>query len=466
MSKTENAVAERPNKVTVTDVGPCAKKLKIEVPAETVAEQLGTSLDTLLVEAELPGFRKGRAPKRLVERKFGTSIRKEAKGAIVAQAYSKAIEEHKLRVIGEPASESLEKVELEDGKGLSFEVEVEVLPTFELPKLEGISVNRPQINVTDEMVNAEVDRLLLNEGELMSKEKPEAGDYLTGHAVMKDDKGETTFLDINDAVVQIPTKDKNGKGMILGVMVDDFASQIGHPTVGQTATVKTNGPENHENEAIRGKKLVVTFTVSRVDQIVPAKIETMVERFGMNSADDLRTAIRQRIDQRVLVDQQSALRQQASKYLLDNTTMELPKRLTANQATRHLERTRMELMYRGVDAQQIEENLANLRASAGAQAVGELKLFFILDKAAEQLNVNVSENEINGRIAQIAFSRGERPERLRQEIIARNQVGTIFNQVREHKTMDAILAKATVTDMPLDEYNKLTKQNNEKAGKK
>ncbi|MGE4198840.1 MAG: trigger factor family protein, partial [Phycisphaerales bacterium] len=69
------AVAEktdRPNKVNVTDVGPCLKKISIEIPAETVKEQLGTSLDTLLVEAELPGFRKGRAPKRLIEKRFGT----------------------------------------------------------------------------------------------------------------------------------------------------------------------------------------------------------------------------------------------------------------------------------------------------------------------------------------------------------------------------------------------------------
>lgn len=463
MSKNDSAVSERPNKVKVTDVGPSRKKLHIEIPAETVAEHLGTSLDTLLVEAELPGFRKGRAPKRLVERKFGSSIRKEAKNALVASAYTKAVEEHKLKVIGEPSSDTLDKLELEEGKGVSFEVEVEVLPTFDLPKLDGISVNKPLIDVNDDMVKAETDRLLLNEGDLKSKDKPEKGDYLTGHAVMKDQDG-TTHLDIQDAVVQIPTADKNGKGMILGVMVDDFASQLGLPTVGKSATVKTDGPENHENEAIRGKKLTITFEVKRIDEIVPAKIEDLANRYGMSGPDDIRAAVRQRIEQRVQVDQQSAMRQQVAKYLMDHTTMDLPERMTANQALRNLERTRMELMYRGVDAQKIEENLANLRAAAGAQAVGELKLFFILDKAAEQMDIKVSEAEINGRIAQMAMSRGERPEKLRQEIIARNQVGMVFTQIREHKTMDAILAKAKVNELPLDEYNKIAQAAND-AGK-
>lgn len=463
MAKKDTAVADRSNTVKVTDVGPSRKKLHIEIPAETVAEQLGTSIDTLMVEAELPGFRKGRAPKRLVERKFGSTVKREAKNALVASAYSKAVEDHKLRVIGEPSSEMLEKLELVEGKGLSFEVEVEVLPSFDLPSLDGIVVNKPLITVTDEMVKAETDRLLLNEGELKSKDKPEKGDYLTGHAMMKDEAG-TTHLDIQDAVVQIPTADKHGKGMILGVMVDDFGPQLGLPKAGDSATVKTIGPENHENEAIRGKKLTISFQVKRIDEIIPAKIEDIAERFGMENAEEVKNAIRQRIEQRVQIDQQTAMRQQVAKYLMDHTNMELPERVTAHQASRNLERTRLELMYRGVDAQKIEENLANLRAAAGAQAVGELKLFFMLDKAAEALDIKVSDAEINGRIAQMAISRGERPEKLRQEIISRNQVGNVFTQIREHKTMDAILAKSKVNELPLEEYNKITSASNE-AGK-
>lgn len=463
MAKNETATAERENKVTVTDVGPSRKKLNIEIPAETVAEQLGTSIDTLIVEAELPGFRKGRAPKRLVERKFGSTIKREAKNALVASAYSKAIEDHKIRVIGEPSSEMLEKVELEEGKGLSFEVEVEVLPAFDLPTLEGIEVNKPLIDVTDEMVKAEVERLLLNEGELKAKDKPAKGDYLTGHAVMKDAEGKT-HLDIQDAVVQVPPADKDGKGMILGVLVDDFGPQLGLPKAGETATIKTTGPENHENEAIRGKKLTISFEVGQINEIIPAKIDAIAERFGMENADEVKSAIKQRIEQRVQIDQQTAMRQQVAKHLMDHTNMELPERITAHQAARNLERTRLELMYRGADAQKIEENLANLRAAASAQAVGELKLFFILDKAAEHMDIKVSDAEINGRIAQMAISRGERPEKLRQEIISRNQVGTVFTQVREHKTMDAILSKSKVKEMPLAEYNKLAAATNE-AGK-
>ena len=449
----ETATADRPNKVNITDVGPSRKKIEIEVPAETVSEQLGSSIDTLIAEADLPGFRRGHVPRRLIEKKFGDTVRREAKNQLVAQAFSKAVEDNKIRVIGDPTSESLTNVELTEGKPLKFEVEVEVLPTFELPNIDGISVKKPMLSVTDEMVNAEVERLKLNEGSLKEKAQPEKGDYLTGHAVMKDQDGKVV-LDINDAVVQIPSADKNGKGMILGVMVEDFGQQIGLPKIGDTVTIKTTGPENHENEDVRGKKLTITFQVKTSQEILPADLDEVARRYGMETADEVRAAVRQRIDQRLQVDQQAAMRQQIAVHLLNSVAMELPERVTAQQASRNLERNRMELAYRGVDPMKIEEHLAELRASSQDVAVRELKLFFILDKAAEQMDIKVSDAEINGRIAQMAASRGERPEKMRQDIIARNQGQMVYTQVREHKTMDAILAKAKVEELSVEEFTK------------
>jgi trigger factor len=447
------ASTERPNKVTITDAGPSRKKIAIEIPAETVAEQLGSSLDTIQIEVDLPGFRRGRAPRRLIEKKFGSTVRREAKNQLVATAYSRAVEENKLRVIGEPTSEMLPKIELEDGKPLAFELEVEVLPEFELPSLEGIAVRKPTIEVTDEMVSKELATLGQHEGELESRDHPEPGDYLTGHAKMVDSE-ETSHLDIADAVVQIPGAERHGKGMILGIFVDDFADQLGSPKVGETATIKTSGPDAHETEAIRGKDLTITFRVARIDRIIPASTQALADRFGMQNEAELRDAIKGRIKQRVGIEQQSVMRQQVAQHLLGVVKMDLPERVTANQATRNLARRRLELMHRGVEAQKIEEHIAELRASSADVAVRELKLFFIMDKAAEALDVKVGEAEINGRIAQMAESRSMRPEKLRQELIQRDQVGAVFQQIREHKTMDAILAKAKVSEMSAEEFNK------------
>lgn len=444
------------NKVTVSDAGPSTKKLAITIPGSEVSAKLKSQLDELQTYAALPGFRAGKAPRALIEKRFGDRLKGETKTQLVTAAFREAVEEHKLKVVGDPIAPGLDKVELVEGKDFSFEMELEVVPEFELPSLEGISIKKPMFEVPDSAVEEEINKIKINEGSLESRDNPEMGDYLTGHGIMTGKNG-VKHYDIPGCVVQMPTKDKTPKGMILGVIVEDFAKQFGLPKVGETATVKVKGPEGHEVEAIRGDDLTVTFKVDRIDRIIPAATEHVVGLFGMSSEQQLKDAIKSRLNQRVAVQQQVAMRQQVAKYLVDTTKMSLPGRLASHQAARVLENRRMELMYRGVDSLKIEEHMAELRNASGEVAQRDLKLFFILHKAAEHLGVNVEEAEINARIAQMAYERNVRPDQLRNDIIRSNQVGAIFNQVREHKTMDAILGKATVAELSVEEFNKAVK---------
>lgn len=441
----------------VTDAGPSLKKVTIEIPAAKVGQKLSESLDMLTGDAALPGFRRGKAPRWLVEKRFGGAVRKEARQQLASEAFRAAIDDLKLKMVGDAVVPgSIETIELAEGKPFKFDVEVEVLPEFTIPKLEGIAVKRPTLEVTDAVVEEELSKACINEGSLETREKAEPADYLTGHAIMKGKDG-TEFYNLDGAVIQKPTADKNGKGMILGIMVDDFDKQLGAPKAGDTITIKAKGPEQHEVEAIRGNDLTMTFEVKRVDRIIPAKVEDLVKQYGFESDKQIKEAIKQRLAINVRVQQQSAQHQQITKYLLDNVEMTLPQRLTAQQAVRNLERRRLELMYRGVDQAQIEEHMAELRQASGATAQRDLKLFFILVRAAEELQIGINETEVNNRIVQMAMQRNVRPDVLRNELIRTNQVGTVVQQVREHKTLDAILARATVTEISADEYNKSLK---------
>lgn len=453
----QTATAERPNKVTIKDAGACAKLVSIEIPAETVSEKLKESVDTLTVEAQLPGFRKGRVPRWLIEKRFGSTLRKEAKTELVTKALNQVVEEKGLKVVGSPTAEGLADTEMEDGKPFAFDVEVEVLPEFELPGLDGIAVRKPTIEVTDQMVEDELKKLCINEGSLESREKAEAGDYITGHAVMVDDKG-TEYYNLKGAVVQKPTPDKEGKGMILGIMVDDFDKQLGSPTPGSKVTIKAKGPEQHEVEGIRNANLTITFQAERVDRILPAPVDQIVSQYGFENVDVLKERIKARIEDRVKMQQATVMHQQIARHLHDTVKMELPKRLTSQQAGRTLARRRMELMYRGVDAQKIEEHMASLRSASATDAARELKMFFILFRIAEDLKIGVQDTEVSHRIAQMAFQRNVRPEALRAELAQSGQLQQVYQQIREQKTLEALLKKATVTDMPAEEFNKLMKE--------
>ena len=149
------------------------------------------------------------------------------------------------------------------------------------------------------------------------------------------------------------------------------------------------------------------------------------------------------------------MRQQVARRLLNEVKMDLPKRVTAAQSARTLERQRVELMYRGVDPMKIEERMAELRAASAESAVSELKLLFILTKAAEDMKIGVTEAELSGRVAQIAYERGMRPDKVRQELMQGGRLQMVAMQIREHKTLDAIVAKAKITEMPAEEYAKI-----------
>lgn len=442
-----------PNKVTISDAGPCLKKVQIEIPASAVSAKMAEAMSAYVANAALPGFRPGRVPQRLVEKKFGAAIREEIKGQLIGQAYRSMMDEHKLKAISEPTSESVAAVQVQDGQPLSFELEVEVVPEFTMPSLEGIEVVKPIMEATDAMVDDELMKFRVQEGELEERTEPEAGDYLTGHAIMTGKDGKE-YYNLKGAVIQIPTADKGGKGMVLGILVEDFSKQLGLPKTGSTVTIKCTGPDNHELEDLRGQKLSVAFTAERCDRIVPATLEKITASLGFDEPSKLRDAVKARLQQRQNIEQQVWMRRQIADYLIDNTKMDLPVRASAAQAGRALEQKRMELMYRGFDAMQIEEHLAMVRSSSHESAIRELKLLFILNTAAEQLNVQVTEQEMNQRIMQMAMERGERPEKLRDQIIKAGTGNVIFRQIREHKTMDGIVAKSKVTEQPFEDFKK------------
>ena len=129
------------NDVQIEDVGPALKRLTITIPTDAVKEKIEESIGTMAQQASLPGFRRGKAPRRLLEKRFGHTVRDETKNRLIADAYARAIEDHGIKPVSEPEpTEPPDSLKLEEGKPLSFAVDVEVVPGFELPELEGIKL--------------------------------------------------------------------------------------------------------------------------------------------------------------------------------------------------------------------------------------------------------------------------------------------------------------------------------------
>lgn len=438
--------------ITVEDAGPCRKKLSIEIPGDQIGEKIGAAIAELEGNVTLPGFRPGRVPRKLIERRFGSSVREETKKQLVSEAYQSAIQDHQLRVVGEPeGGDELADAEIEPGKPLSFSIHVEVAPEFDAPEVEGLEIKKPAFEVTDEMIDEQIERARVNEGQLEERDKAERGDYCVGHGVLKVKESGEVIHDIEGAVIQIPKE--GDRGMILGVAAEDFVTQVGEPVKGDTITVAATGPEQHEVESVRGAELEAVFEVAEVQRVIPASMDELLSRFRLSDQEALRKGVRSQLENRVQAQQQASMRQQAAGKLLDMVDFELPERLTSGQSARNLQRRRMDLMYQGVEPDAIEEQLAQMRESSDEIARRELKLFFILDALARQFDVRITEQDVAGAITQMALSRGVDPAQLRQELVQSGEVQGIAQQVREHKTLDRVLEKARIEEVAPGEMN-------------
>jgi trigger factor len=440
---TEETKDEVKNIVTVTEVGPCKKKLEIEIPAETIHAKLDEKYSELRRDAVVPGFRKGRAPLRLLEKRFGTDVTKQVKLELLVSASDAAIKDNNIETLGEPDIDH-EKIELPEEGSMKVEFEVEVRPEFELPELEGIEIEKPKIEVTDQQVDDEIVELRKRAGVWAPKEKggAEEGDRVVADVILvtegtaDHDKRENIEITIRKT------------GFVAGVPVEDLDKLLNGVKHGDEKKTTVDIPETFYNEELRGKKVDLTIEVKEVKSLEPAELnEDFFKRLGLEDEADLKDKIRDQINAQAERQARSAMSEQVYAFLRDKIDFDLPSDIVADQSVSILQRQYTNMLMQGMAKEQVDEQMDQLKASSEEQAAEQLKMYFIMDKLADKFEVQVSEEEINGQIAYAAAMRGRRPEKMREELARDGSLAQMTLQIREEKCIEKILEKATIKDV-------------------
>lgn len=457
----ETAVSEEvKNVVTIEDSGPCKKKVSVEIPAETIKAALDERYGELRRDAEVPGFRKGRAPIRLLEKRFGSEVSEQIKLKLLADASEAVLKDNELNTLGEPDID-YEEVELPEEGPMKFEFKVEVRPEFDLPELEGITIEKPKTEVTDEQIDEEIETLRKRVGIWVPKEdgNVEPDDQVVADVVLKiEDAPEDERHDNMEIFVR-----KNG--FVGPVPVETLDELLIGAKNGDTKETGITVPETFFNEQYRGKKIEVEIAIKDIKKLEPAELNAaFFERYGVDNEDELREQIGDYARAQAERNCRSAMGDHVYEYLLDNTKFELPSDIVADQSKRVLQREYTNLLIRGAVREQVEERMEELRASSAQRAEEQLKLFFIMSKVAEKLDVPAAnEEEVNGYIAQVAASRQRRPEKMRQELMRDGSLEQFKLQVREHKCIEKLLENANITEV---QAGKAAKKAEPKAKKK
>ena len=173
-------------KVKIDSPGACQRHITVTVPREDIERYFDKAFGELMPTANVPGFRAGRAPRKLVESRFRKDVAGQVKGSLLMDSLSQVTEEQKLAAISEPDID-VAAIELPDEGPLTFEFDIEVRPEFDLPNWKGLTIERPTRNFTSKDIDQELARLLASHGRLTPVDGPAAvGDYITANFTFKD----------------------------------------------------------------------------------------------------------------------------------------------------------------------------------------------------------------------------------------------------------------------------------------
>ncbi|MHC5075934.1 MAG: trigger factor [Planctomycetota bacterium] len=461
MVENQQQAAEK-NKVKIEDSGPCKKKISLEIPEETIKKEVDDQYETLRKDAILPGFRKGRAPRRLLEKRFGKETSEQIKLKLIADATSTALEENKLDYLREPDIDH-EKIELPESGDLTFDFEVEVRPEFDLPKLEGIPVDKPKLKVEDEQVDRELEQIQKWSGVWTPREdgKVELEDQIIADANLKiEDIEEQEKLDNIEIYVR-------PNGFVGAVPVETLDELLTGSKAGETKETTVEVPKTYFREEYRGKKIDIKIKIKDIKFLKPAPVdENLLNRFGVKNEKELREKITENLQNNLEQQARTQMKEQIYKHLLDNTKFDLPMDIVADQATNILQRQHANLFSQGLSQEKIEEHIQQLQASSEEQAKEQLKTYFIMDKVAKKLEIEVSDEELNGHIAQLAIQRQQRPERLREQMAANGTLSQFKLQVQEDNCINKLLESAKINEVEPKKNPKKTKKTAKKTTKK
>lgn len=446
---TEEAEAEAPAKLDLTvnieQKGACKRHITVTVPRADIERYFENALKDLMPKAAVPGFRTGRAPRKIVETRFRKDVEEQVKGSILMDSLTQVSESSDLSPISEPDFDPT-SVNLPEEGPMKFEFDIEVRPEFDLPNWKGLSIERPTREFADADIDAQLKQLLAQQGHLTPYEGEAAvGDYLTLKITARD--GETVLSEDTHEGLAIRKTLTFNDGRI-----DGFDKLMKGAKAGDKKTVDVEIGLDAANEAYRGKKVQVELEVLDVKRLeLPEFTQDYLQKLGdFENVEELRDTVRKSLERRLKYHQQQQARQQILSSLTVAADWDLPPDLLKRQASREFERSVLELQRSGFNDTEIRAHANELMQNSQQSTARSLKEHFILEKLAEGEKIEAEPADYDDEIKLIAEQSGESVRRVRAQIDKRGLMDTLRNQIIERKTIDVILANAKFKDLPYE----------------
>jgi len=430
--------------VTITDLSPCKKQLRIEIDAEAVNAKFDAVAKDFRRHANLPGFRPGKAPLANVMRSYGDKIGEEAKRTLMSDSYSKALKENDLRPVIMP---EVEELQFGHGKPFQYLATLEVTPAFELPEYNGIEVEKERRTVSDADVAKALDTLREQRVSYADVDRPAGEDdfIVVNFTGTIDDKPITDLVKVARGL----TEQKN---FWLHTKQNPLIPGIVEALIGSgkddKKTVTVTIPDDFIYEELIGKEAKYEIEIVQVkEKFLPELDDAFAKGFGAESMDKLREGVENDLKNELEYSLKKSIRNQCVDKLLSAVNCDLPETIV-NEATRAAVHNIVQQNHqRGVGKDIIEENKDRIYANAKADAEVRVRANYILSRIAEKEGIKVTDQELSRQIAAIAAQQKVKPQKLAQQLKDNGTLYQVQEEIMNGKVIDLLEEKAKVTEI-------------------
>ena len=434
--------------IEIEEVGPCKKLLKFEIPKETIDDEWQKQLKEVARMAKVPGFRKGKAPRKLLEKNYGDKIMDDVKRAVVSGSYQQAIEENKLSPIGDP---DIGNFDLELGKPLKFEITLEVLPTFELGDYKGMKLQRKPVSVTDE----DIDKAL----ETISKQKAQLTIVKTGKVKVEDFIICDCEVGINDEVVW---SDQELEVMASGshvadINVPDLKDRLVGAKSGDKVSVDVELGDSFSVEQHRNKSAKMEISIKEIKRPKSPKIDDeLAKQVGYDTLGELKEFMSKRLEMEKKRMAEGEMQEQISSKLIEMADFEMPEDMIKHHTNERLHKYQLDLVNKGTPQEEIEKHTEDMKSASEEAVVRDFKMSLVLEHIAEKERIFVTEDDVNRRISEMAGMYGLDAAGMKKQLEKMNSMSNLRHQLRESKTLNLLMKEANIEEVK-EEVKKTTK---------
>ncbi len=412
-------------------------KLTIEVDAAEVEKAIQTAYNKQKSKISVPGFRKGKVPRALVEKMYGVEIfYEDAVNEMIPQAYADAAEESGLEIVSRP---EIEVVQIEKGKNFIFTAEVAVKPEVELGEYKGVKVEKKDVEVTDEEVQSEIDRTRDQNSRMVSVEDRAVQD------------GDITTIDFEGFVDGVAFEGGKGENYPLTIgshtFIDTFEEQLIGKNIGEETEVNVTFPEEYQAEELKGKAATFKVTVKEIKyKELPELDDDFVQDVSeFNTVDEYKADVKAKITERKENEAKAAKEDAVIEKIIDSSKMEIPQPMVELQLDNMVQDYARRLQQQGLSIEQYMQytglTVDKLKEQMEPQAMKRIQSRLVLEAIAAKENIEVTDADVDKEIEEMSKMYQMEADKLK-EYMGENEMKQMKSDLAVQKAAELVVAEA------------------------